>query len=81
MEVYKNRSLRRIFGPARQEATTNLRKLHNEELHNLYSSSNIIRMMRGVEHVAHMGNKRNASKMLIGKPEESTWKKEILMGG
>jgi hypothetical protein len=74
MKVYKNKSLWRIFGPKRQEATTNLRKQHSKELHDFYSSSSIIRMikarkMRGVGYVAHMGNKRNASKILTGKPE------------
>jgi hypothetical protein len=43
--VFENRVLRRIFGPKRDEETGGLRKLHNEELHNLYSSSSIIRMM------------------------------------
>jgi hypothetical protein len=51
-----------------------LLKLHNEELHNLYSSPNIIRMMksRGMRwgrHVVRMGEKRNAYKILMGKPE------------
>jgi hypothetical protein len=50
------------------------RKLHNEELHNLYSSPNIIRMrksrrMRLAGHVARMGEKRNAYRILVGKPE------------
>jgi hypothetical protein len=50
------------------------RKLHNEELHNLYSSPNIIRMiksrrMRWAEHVARMGETRNAYRILVGKPE------------
>jgi hypothetical protein len=44
--VFENRVLRRIFGPKREEVTEDWRKLHNEELHNLYSSPNIIRMMR-----------------------------------
>jgi hypothetical protein len=51
-----------------------LRKLHNEELHNLYSLPSIIRMIksrrvRGAEHVARMGVKRNAYKILVGEPE------------
>jgi hypothetical protein len=54
--------------------TGGLRKLHNEELHNLYSSPNIIRMtksrrMRCTGHVARMGEKRNAYRILVGKPE------------
>jgi hypothetical protein len=44
--VFENRELRRIFGPKRDEVTGGWRKLHNEELHNLYSSPNIIRMMK-----------------------------------
>jgi hypothetical protein len=44
--VFENRVLRRIFGPKRDEVTGEWRKLHNEELHDLYSSSRIIRMMK-----------------------------------
>jgi hypothetical protein len=60
LRVFENRVLRRIFGPKRDEVTVDRRKLHNEELHNLYSSPNIIRMiksrrMRWVGHVARMG--------------------------
>jgi hypothetical protein len=72
--VLENRVLRRIFEPKRDEVTGGWRKLHNEELHNLYSSPNIIRMiksrrMRWVGHVARMGAKRNACRILVGKPE------------
>jgi hypothetical protein len=72
--VFENRVLRRIFGLKRDEMTGDWRKLHNEELHNLYSSPNIIRMiksrrMRWAEHIARMGEKRNAYKILVGKPE------------
>jgi hypothetical protein len=45
LRVFENRVLRRIFGPKREEVTGGLRKLHNEELHNLYSSPRIIRMI------------------------------------
>jgi hypothetical protein len=63
--VFENRFLRRIFGPKRDEITGEWRKLYNEELHNLYSSPNIIRQiksqrMKWVTHVAHMGEKRKA---------------------
>jgi hypothetical protein len=56
--------LRRIFGPKKDEVTGGRRKLHNEELHNVYSSPSIIRMimsrrMRWAVHVARMGEKRN----------------------
>jgi hypothetical protein len=64
--------LRRIFGPKRDEVTGEWRKLHNEELYNLYSSPNIIRTlksrrMRWAGHVARMGEKRNAYRLLVGK--------------
>jgi hypothetical protein len=74
MKVYKNKSLRRKFGPKGRETTTNLRNLHNE-LHNSYSSSTIIekiksRRMRGVRHVAHMGKQKKSSKILTGNLKE-----------
>jgi hypothetical protein len=46
--VFENRVLRRIFGPKRDEVTGVWRKLHNEELHNLYSSPSIIRMIKSI---------------------------------
>jgi hypothetical protein len=59
MRVFENRVLRRIFGPKRDEVTGGWRKLHNEELHNLYSSLSIIRLnkwgMRWARHVAEWG--------------------------
>jgi hypothetical protein len=62
--VFENRLLRRIFGPKRNGVTGGWRKLHNEELHNLYSSLSIIRIiesrrMRWAGHVARLGEKRN----------------------
>jgi hypothetical protein len=65
--------LRRIFGPKRDEVTGEWRKLHNEELRDLYSSPSIIRIitssrMRWVGHVARMGEKRNGYRLLVGKP-------------
>ena len=61
--MFENRVLRRIFGPKRDEVTREWRKLHNEELNDLYSSPNIIRViklrrMRWAEHVACMGERR-----------------------
>jgi hypothetical protein len=74
LRVFDNRVLRRIFGPKRDEVTGGWRKLHNEELHNLYSSPSIIRMiksrrMRWAGHVARMGEKRTAYRILVGNPE------------
>jgi hypothetical protein len=72
--VFENSVLRRIFGPKRDEVTGEWRKLRNEELRELYSSPSISRiiksrMMRWAGHVARMGEKRNAYRLLVGKPE------------
>jgi hypothetical protein len=72
--VFENRVLRRIFGPNRDKVTGEYSKLHSGELHNLYSSADIIRQikprrMRWVGHVAHVGEGRNAYRVLVGKPE------------
>jgi hypothetical protein len=74
--VSENRVLMRKYGPKRDEVTGGWRKLQGEELHNLYSSPNIIRMiksrrMRGAGHVAHMEATRNVWKILVEKTE---WK-------
>jgi hypothetical protein len=74
LRVFENRVLRRIFGPKRDRVTGGWRKLHNEELHNLYSSPSIIRIiksrrMRWAGHVARMGEKRNMYRLVVGKPE------------
>jgi hypothetical protein len=66
--------LRRIFGPKRDEVTGEWRRLHNEELNDLYSSPSIIRVMksrrlRWVGNVARMGETRGAYKILVGRPE------------
>jgi hypothetical protein len=66
--------LRRIFGPRRDDVTGAWRKLHNEELRDFYSSPSITRIiksrrMRWVGHIARMGKKRNAYRLLVGKPE------------
>jgi hypothetical protein len=67
--------LRRIFGLKRDEVAGEWRKLHNEELHDLYSSPGIIRIIksrrtRWAGRVARMGEKRNAYRLLVGKPED-----------
>jgi hypothetical protein len=72
--VFENRVLRRIFGPKRDEVTGEWRKLHNEDLHDLYSSPSIIRIikarrMRWAGHATRMGEKRNAYRLLVGKPK------------
>jgi hypothetical protein len=72
--VFENRVPRRIFGPKRDEVTREWRKLRNEELHDLNSSPSIIRIMkarriRWARHVARMGERRNAYRLLVGNPE------------
>jgi hypothetical protein len=72
--VFENRVLRRIFGPKRDEVTGEWRKLHNGELRDLYSSPSIIRIIksrriRRAGHVARMGEKINAYRLLVGKQE------------
>jgi hypothetical protein len=74
LKVPENRVLRRISGPMRDEMTGGWRKLHNEELHDLYFSPNIIRIiklrrMRWAGQVARMAKKRNMHRLLVGKPE------------
>jgi hypothetical protein len=72
--VFENRVLRRIVGQKRDEVMGEWRKLHNEELHDSYSSPSIIRIiksrrMRWMGHVERMGEKRNAYRLLVGKPD------------
>jgi hypothetical protein len=74
LRVFENRVLRRIFGSKRDEVMEEWRKLYNEELCDLYTSPSIIRIiksrrMRWVGHVARMGAKRNAYRLMVGKPE------------
>jgi hypothetical protein len=74
LRVFGNRLLRRIFGSKRDEVTGEWRKLHKEELRDLYSSPSIIRIikssrMRWAGHIARMGEKRKAYRLLLGKPE------------
>ena len=74
LRVFENMMLRRIFGPRRDEVTGEWRRLHNEELNDLYSSPNIARMiksrrMRWAGHVARMGEERVVYRVLLGKSE------------
>jgi hypothetical protein len=74
LRVFENRVLRRIFGPKRDKATGQWKGLHNEERNDLYSSPNIIRViksrrMRWAGNVACMGEKRGAYRILVGRPK------------
>ena len=74
LRVFENMVLRRIFGTRRDEVTGEWRRLHNEELNGLYSSPNIVRVIKSIRmrwagHVARMGEERGAYKVLVGKPE------------
>jgi hypothetical protein len=93
LRVFENRVLRRIFGPTRDEVMGEWRKFHRGELHNLYSSPDIIRQiksrrMRWAVNVAHMGEGRNIYRVLVGKPEgkrplerqRRRWEEGIKMG-
>jgi hypothetical protein len=92
LRLFENRVLRRIFGPKREEYGS-WRKLHNDELHSLYSSPNIVRViksrkMRWAGHVAHMGEGRSVYRVLVGRPEgkrplgrpRRRWEDNIKMG-
>jgi hypothetical protein len=77
LKVFENRVLRRILRPMRDEVTGEWSKLHNKELHDLYSSQSTIRIIqlrtvRWTGHVAQMGEKRNAYRLLVGKPERNS---------
>jgi hypothetical protein len=74
LRVFKNRVLRRVLAPKRDEATGEWRMLHNEELNDLYSLPNIVRVvksrrMRWAGHVARMGQERGVYRVLVGKSE------------
>jgi hypothetical protein len=74
LRVFENRVLRRVFGPKRNEVTGGWRKLHDEELHGLYSSPRIVRVikarrMRWAGHVVRMWEVRGAYNILVGRPE------------
>ena len=72
--VFENMVLRRIFGPRRDDVTGEWRRLYNEDLNDLYSSPNNVRViksrrMRWAWHVARMGEERGVYRVLLGKPE------------
>jgi hypothetical protein len=74
LRVFENRVLRKAFGPKKDEVTEEWRKLHNEELNDLYSSPKIVRVvksrrMRWAGHVVSMGVERGVHRVLVGKPE------------
>jgi hypothetical protein len=74
LRLFENRVLRRVFEPKKDEVTGEWRKLHNEELNDLYFLSNIVRVvksrrMRWAGHVARMGEERGVHRVLVGKPE------------
>jgi hypothetical protein len=86
LKVFDNRVLRRLSGPKRDEVIGGWRKLYNEELYNLYSSPNIIKMitlrrMRWTGQVARIGEKRTAYSVLVGKRGglRRKWKNNIKM--
>jgi hypothetical protein len=84
-KVFQKRVLRSIFGPKKDEVIGGLGNLHNEELHKLYASPNVIRMiqtlrMRWARHVARMEEKINAYRVLVGKTEgREHWEDNIKM--
>jgi len=93
LRVFENRVLMRILEPKRDEVTGEWRKLHNEELNDLYSSTNIVRVIKSrrliwAGHVAGMGEKRGVYSVLVGKPEgkrplgrlRRRWEDKIEMG-
>jgi len=74
LRVFEDRVLRKLFGPKRDEVTGEWKKLHNEELNDLYSLPNIVRVVKSrrmwwTEHVTRMGEDRGVHRVLVGKPE------------
>jgi hypothetical protein len=93
MRMSENRALRRVSGPKREEEAGGWRRLHNKELHNLYTLPYVIRMiksmsMRRAGHVARMEETKNIYNVLVRKPDgkrplgrpRRTWEDNITMG-
>jgi hypothetical protein len=85
LRVFENRVLRNISGPEREEDGS-WRKLHNDELHSLYSSPNIVRVIKSrritcAEHVARMGEGRGFYRVLVGRPEGKRPLEDLGVGG
>jgi hypothetical protein len=84
--MFENRLLRRIFRPKSDEVTRKWKKLHNEELNDLYSLSNIIqvikwRRMRWAGHIERMGKRRVVYRVLVGKPEGKNYLGDPVVNG
>ena len=74
MRVFENRALSKIFGPKREDVTGEWRKIHNEELNDMYSTFIFVRVtksrrMKWARHVARMGDRKSVYRVLVGKPE------------
>ena len=86
LRVFKNRVLRRIFGPKRNKVTREWRKLYNEEFNDMYSSPNIVRViksrrMKWAGHVGRMGERRGVYRVLVGKPGEKNHLEDLDVDG
>jgi hypothetical protein len=86
LRVFENGVLRRKYGPKREEVAGGWRRLHNEELHNLYASPDVIRMMksrrmRGAGHVACIGGMRNLFKILSENLKRRDHAEDLCVGG
>ena len=92
LRVLENRALRRIFGPKRDEVKGEWEKIHNEELNDLYTSTNIARViksrgMRWMGHVTDMGERKGVYRVSVGKPKgkkplgrpSSRWEDNVTM--
>jgi hypothetical protein len=86
LKVFENRVQREIFGHRREEVVGGWRRLHNAELHKLYASSNIIRVIKSrrvrfAGHVARIGEMRSAFNILVGKPERRDHLEDLVVDG